>query len=111
MEETLDRDIVERVKLVVARALDLSAERMSDIREDDHFRKDLGADSLDVVEIIIALYEEFAEEINDDAKSLPDARVFSCVGEAVRYFEGASRNGHTRHPRVRRMRNHAHGLP
>jgi acyl carrier protein len=47
-----------------------------------HFRDDLGADSLDLVELIMAFEEEFGGEISDD-----EAQKITTVGQAVSYLE------------------------
>ncbi|HHH81826.1 MAG TPA: acyl carrier protein, partial [Chloroflexi bacterium] len=46
------------------------------------FREDLEADSLDLVELIMAFEEKFGGEISDE-----DAQTITTVGEAVRYIE------------------------
>lgn len=50
-----------------------------------NFRDDLEADSLDLVELIMAFEEEFGGEITDD-----DAKTIITVGDAVHYLDGAS---------------------
>ncbi|MFM7173378.1 MAG: acyl carrier protein [Caldilinea sp.] len=50
-----------------------------------NFRDDLDADSLDLVELIMAFEEEFGGEITDD-----DAKTIITVGDAVHYLDGAS---------------------
>lgn len=52
-----------------------------------NFRDDLDADSLDLVELIMAFEEEFGGEITDD-----DAKTIITVGDAVHYLSGASDN-------------------
>ena len=52
------------------------------VKEDASFTEDLGADSLDQVELILALEEEFGVEIPDE-----DAEKISNVGEAIKYVE------------------------
>lgn len=68
-------EIVERIKTIAVEQLDASAD---DITEESTFIKDLGADSLDVVEIIMAFEDEF--EI-----SIPDTVVekIETVGDAA----------------------------
>jgi len=53
---------------------------------DANFREDLEADSLDLVELIMAFEEEFGGEINDE-----DAQKIITVGDAVRYLENAAK--------------------
>jgi acyl carrier protein len=52
---------------------------------DANFRDDLEADSLDLVELIMAFEEEFGGEISDD-----EAQKITSVGEAVNYLYGAN---------------------
>ena len=57
-------DIAERVKKIVVEHLGVEAEKVS---ESASFIDDLGADSLDTVELVMAFEEEFGIEIPDDA--------------------------------------------
>ena len=52
---------------------------------DARFREDLEADSLDLVELIMAFEDEFGGEISDE-----QAQSITTVGEAVRYLDAAS---------------------
>ena len=52
------------------------------IKSEAHFVNDLGADSLDTVELIMELEEEFGIEIPDD-----DAEKITTIGSAVEYIE------------------------
>jgi len=72
--------IEERVKKIVAEQLGVKEE---DIQSGASFVEDLGADSLDTVELVMALEEEFGIEIPDE-----DAEKISTVGDAVRYISG-----------------------
>jgi|TARA_B100001971_G_scaffold175602_1_gene169306 acyl carrier protein len=74
MSATLDK-----VKEVV---MDKLGVEESQITEDAHFMDDLSADSLDTVEIIMQLEEEFGIEIPDE-----DAENISTVGAAVEYID------------------------
>ena len=56
--------------------------KRSDVRLSSRFIKDLGADSLDTVELVMAMEDEFALEIPD-----ADAERITTVGEAVRYLQ------------------------
>ena len=69
----------ERVKKVVVDQLDVDEEQVTG---EASFVEDLGADSLDTVELIMALEEEFDIEIPDE-----DAEKISTVGDAVRYID------------------------
>lgn len=68
--------IEERVKSVVAEQLDVSG----DIDNNASFIDDLGADSLDTVELVMSLEEEFDCEISDD-----QAENITTVQEAIDY--------------------------
>jgi acyl carrier protein len=62
--------------------VELLAVDASKVNMDARFREDLGADSLDLVELIMAFEEKFGAEISDE-----DAQKITTVGEAVRYID------------------------
>ncbi|MFQ3322451.1 MAG: acyl carrier protein [Pseudomonadales bacterium] len=70
--------IVDRVKKIVAEQLGVKEE---DIQDTASFVEDLGADSLDTVELVMALEEEFETEIPDE-----DAEAITTVQLAVDYI-------------------------
>jgi acyl carrier protein len=70
--------IEERVSNIVVDLLGVDAER---VVPEARFREDLEADSLDLVELIMAFEEEFGGEITDE-----DAQKITTVGEAVTYL-------------------------
>ena len=72
-------DIAERVKKIVIDHLGVDAEKVS---EGASFIDDLGADSLDTVELVMAFEEEFDVEIPDDA-----AEHIQTVGDAVKFID------------------------
>ena len=74
MSETSDR-----VKKIVVEHLGVEAEKVT---EDASFIDDLGADSLDIVELVMAFEEEFGVEIPDDA-----AEKITTVRYAIDYIE------------------------
>ena len=74
-------DVAERVKKIVIDHLGVDAEKVS---EGASFIDDLGADSLDTVELVMAFEEEFGVEIPDDA-----ADSILTVGDAVKFIEKA----------------------
>jgi len=74
-------DVAERVKKIVIQHLGVDAEKVVDNAD---FIDDLGADSLDRVELVMAFEEEFGVEIPDDA-----AESIVTVGDAVRFIEKA----------------------
>ena len=69
----------ERVKEIIVEQLGVNAEQ---VVPDAKFVEDLGADSLDTVELVMALEEEFGAEIPDE-----EAEKLTTVGEAVAYVE------------------------
>jgi acyl carrier protein len=71
--------VAERVKKIVVEHLGVDAEKVTD---NASFIDDLGADSLDTVELVMAFEEEFSVEIPDDA-----AETILTVGDAVRFLE------------------------
>ncbi|WP_102400644.1 acyl carrier protein [Haloimpatiens massiliensis] len=71
--------VFERVKKIIADQLSLDEE---EVRIDSSFIDDLGADSLDIVELIMALEEEFDIEIPDES-----AEKVSTVGDVVEYIK------------------------
>lgn len=75
-------DISERVKKIVVEHLDVEADK---VNESASFMDDLGADSLDTVELVMAFEEEFQIEIPDDA-----AETIQTVGDAVKYIQNQS---------------------
>tara|TARA_B100000287_G_C20445418_1_gene707342 strand:+ start:500 stop:763 length:264 start_codon:yes stop_codon:yes gene_type:complete len=75
-------DIEERVKKIVVEHLSIEEEKIS---ESASFIDDLGADSLDTVELVMAFEEEFGVEIPDDA-----AESIQTFGDAVKYISDNS---------------------
>ena len=71
-------DIADRVKKIVVEHLGVEADKVS---EGASFIDDLGADSLDTVELVMAYEEEFNVEIPDDA-----AEKIQTVGDAVNFI-------------------------
>ena len=71
--------IEERVKGIVVELLGVEEDR---VVEGASFREDLEADSLDLVELIMAFEEEFGGEISDE-----DAQRIETVGQAVQYIK------------------------
>lgn len=72
-------NVQERVKNIIVEQLGVEADQ---VKPEAQFVNDLGADSLDTVELIMALEEEFDIEIPDDK-----AEKIKTVGEAVSYIE------------------------
>ena len=76
-------DIAERVKKIVVEHLGVDE---SKVTENASFIDDLGADSLDTVELVMAFEEEFGIEIPDE-----DAEKITRVKEAIEYIESHSK--------------------
>ncbi|MGR3496804.1 acyl carrier protein [Citreimonas sp.] len=74
-------DIADRVKKIVVEHLNVEEEKVTDGAS---FIDDLGADSLDTVELVMAFEEEFGIEIPDDA-----AETIQTVGDAVKFIKEA----------------------
>ena len=74
-------DVAERVKKIVVEHLNVDAEKVTDGAS---FIEDLGADSLDTVELVMAFEEEFSIEIPDDA-----AESIVTVGDAIKFIDKA----------------------
>jgi len=71
--------VLERVTKVVVDRLGVDE---SEVKVEASFREDLGADSLDVVELVMELEDEFDMEISDE-----DAEKIATVGDAISYIE------------------------
>ncbi len=74
--------VADRVRAIIAEQLGVKLEEVTDSAS---FIEDLGADSLDTVELVMALEEEFGIEIPDE-----DAEKMTSVGEAIKYIETKS---------------------
>ena len=72
-------DTAERVKAIIVEQLNVPAE---DVVPEASFIDDLGADSLDIVELVMALEEEYDIEISDEA-----AEKIQTVGDAIGYIQ------------------------
>ncbi len=72
-------DTFNEIKTIIVELLDVDA---SKVKPEAKFREDLEADSLDLVELIMAFEEKFGGEISDE-----DAQKISTVGDAVSYVE------------------------
>jgi acyl carrier protein len=79
VQEDKMSDIAERVKKIVVDHLGVEAAKVTD---NASFIDDLGADSLDTVELVMAFEEEFNVEIPDDA-----AETIQTVGDAIKFLE------------------------
>jgi acyl carrier protein len=77
--KAMSENIAERVKKIVVDHLGVEPDKVTDSAS---FIDDLGADSLDTVELVMAFEEEFGCEIPDDA-----AETILTVGDAVKFLE------------------------
>lgn len=73
-------DVLETLKEIIVEELDVTPEQVT---SEARFQEDLGADSLDVVELIMKIEEKFGIEVPDT-----DAEKIRTVQDAVRYIEG-----------------------
>ena len=74
--------VADKVKKIVVEQLGVSEDQVT---PEAKFIEDLGADSLDQVELVMALEEEFGSEMPDE-----DAEKLTTVGDAIKYVEGKS---------------------
>lgn len=72
-------DTLQRVTEIIVELLGVDE---AEVERDSRFREDLEADSLDLVELIMAFEEEFEGEISDE-----DAQDIETVGQAVAYID------------------------
>ncbi|HDR7791583.1 acyl carrier protein [Bacillus pseudomycoides] len=72
-------DVLERVTKIIVDRLGVEE---TEVVSAASFKEDLGADSLDVVELVMQLEDEFEMEISDE-----DAEKIATVGDAVTYIE------------------------
>lgn len=75
--------VQEKVKSIVVNQLGVNEE---EVTNEASFVEDLGADSLDIVELVMALEEEFGIEIPDE-----EAEKIRTVGEAIAFIEAKSK--------------------
>ena len=74
-----EKSIEEKVKDIIVEQLGVNAEQVTPSAS---FIEDLGADSLDTVELVMAFEEEFGVEVPDE-----DAEKLQCVGDVIKYIE------------------------
>ena len=75
----MSQEILEKVCSIVSEQLSVEA---GEVKSDSNFQNDLGADSLDTVELVMALEEAFDIEIPDEA-----AEEIATVADAVKFIE------------------------
>ena len=74
-----EKTIEQRVKAIITEQLGVNPDQVT---PDAKFIEDLGADSLDTVELVMALEEEFGQEIPDE-----EAEKLQSVGDVIKYIE------------------------
>ncbi|AQX54016.1 acyl carrier protein [Priestia flexa] len=72
-------EVLERVTKIIVDRLGVDE---SEVKLESNFKEDLGADSLDVVELVMELEDEFDMEISDE-----QAEQIATVGDAVNYIQ------------------------
>jgi acyl carrier protein len=77
-------NISERVKEIIAKHLGIDSDKVT---EDDNFIDDLGADSLDTVELTMSFEDEFGCEIPDEA-----ADSMFTVGDVIKFLEANAKS-------------------
>ena len=78
-----ENSIEQRVKKIIVEQLGVKEDQVS---PEAKFIEDLGADSLDTVELVMALEEEFGNEIPDE-----EAEKLQSVGDVIKYIEDSQR--------------------
>ena len=79
----MSEETATKVKKIVADHLGIDEAK---VNEDANFIDDLGADSLDTVELVMAFEEEFGSEISDS-----EAEKILTVGDAIKFIENSSK--------------------
>ena len=79
MSEEQNKEIQEKVKAIIIKQLGVSE---GEVKVEKSFVDDLGADSLDIVELVMAMEDEFGFEIPDE-----EAENIRTVGDAMTYIQ------------------------
>src|ERR671937_28634 len=80
-----EKSIEEKVKDIIVEQLGVNPEQVT---PQASFIEDLGADSLDIVELVMAFEEEFAVEVPDE-----DAEKLQTVGDVIKYIQERAKQG------------------
>ncbi|HMJ89773.1 MAG TPA: acyl carrier protein [Candidatus Acidoferrum sp.] len=78
-----EKSVEQRVKEIIVEQLGVNADQVT---PDAKFIEDLGADSLDTVELVMALEEEFGREIPDE-----EAEKLQSVGDVIKHIEDSQK--------------------
>ncbi|NDV61533.1 acyl carrier protein [Puniceicoccales bacterium CK1056] len=81
-----DKSIEDRVKDIIVNQLNVNEEQVT---PEASFQEDLGADSLDLVELIMAFEEEFSDEIDGEIPE-SEAEKLQTVGAVITFIKGKS---------------------
>jgi len=84
LEESAMASVEEKVKHIIVEQLGVDED---EVKPEASFVDDLGADSLDVVELVMALEEEFEMEISDE-----DAEKLTTVKQAIEYIQANAKS-------------------
>ena len=76
-------DIAEKVREIVSSQLDVE---IGEVKDEARFIEDLGADSLAIVELVLAFEEQFEIDIPDE-----DTEKIATVGDAIKYIQDHSK--------------------
>ena len=83
MKDKIMSDVSEKIKNIIVDHLGVDAAKVTD---EASFIDDLGADSLDTVELVMAFEEEFGAEISDS-----EAEKILTVGDAIKFIEKSTK--------------------
>ena len=87
--------VFDKIKGIIAEQLGVEEDA---VKTETHLMKDLEADSLDAVEIIMAIEDEFDIEVPDE-----DAEKFQTVGDIIKYVEEKAEDSRSGKPVARRV--------
>ena len=79
-----EKNVEQKIKDIIVEQLGVNADQ---VVPEAKFIEDLGADSLDTVELVMALEEEFGQEIPDE-----EAEKLQSVGDVIKYIEDSNRS-------------------
>lgn len=80
----MSQNVTDQIKALIAEQV---GKEVAEVKEESKFIEDLGADSLDIVELMMNIEEAFDVDIPDD-----DAQKIFTVGDAISYVENMKKN-------------------